>query len=151
MSDTGPGHECHGSKAGYFVSALLLLSATAWPRDAVSQTAAGDASAAALKRDTVRCSTQADVEACYNAIRWNPNDAALLVALGDALVRAQRLDDAIRNYRRATVIAPGMFGVGAKISAVQEKMASRRAPTRPAGSAVTDKRYSNAAPEAQSH
>lgn len=140
----------HTSKAAYFVSALLFLSVTAWPRDAVTQTA-GEASAAALKRDTVRCSTQADVEACYNAIRWNSNDPALLVALGDALVRAQRLEDAIRNYRRAAVIAPGMSGIAAKISAAEEKMASRRAPARPTGSAVTDKRYSNAAPEAQSH
>ena len=137
------------SKVAYFVSTLLFLSATAWPRDAVSQTA-GDVSAP-LKRDTVRCSGQYDVEACYNAIRRNPNDPALLVALGDALVRAQRLEDAIRNYRRAAAIAPGMSGTSAKISAAQEKMASRRAPVRLTGSAGTDKRYSNAAPEAQSH
>jgi cytochrome c-type biogenesis protein CcmH/NrfG len=138
------------SKAVHFVSALLLLSVTAWPRDAASQTA-GEATAAALKRDTVRCSTQADVEACYNAIRWSPNDPALLVSLGDALVRAQRFEDSIRNYRRAAVIAPGMSGIAAKISAAEEKMASRRAPVRPTGSAVTDRRFSNAAPEAQSH
>jgi cytochrome c-type biogenesis protein CcmH/NrfG len=138
------------SKAAYFVSTLLLLSFTAWPRDAASQTA-GDATAAELRRDTARCSTQADVEACYNAIRRNPNDPALLVALGDALVRAQRFEDAIRNYRRSAVIAPGMGGIAAKISAAQEKMASRRASVRPTGSGVTDKRFSNAAPEAQSH
>jgi cytochrome c-type biogenesis protein CcmH/NrfG len=136
-------------KAVGFVPALLLLSVTAWPRDAVSPT---DAEVpAALKRDTARCSSQADVEACYNAIRRNPNDPALLVALADALVRAQRLEDAIRNYRRAAVIAPSMSGIAAKISAAQEKMASRRAPVRPTGSAGTDKRFSNAAPEAQSH
>jgi len=134
------------SKAAYFVSTLLLLFVAAWPRDAVSQPA-GEA----LKRDTARCSTQADVEACYNAIRYNPNDPALLIALGDALVRAQRFEDGIRNYRRAAVIAPGMSGTAAKISAAQEKMASRRAAVRPAGGAGTDKRFSNAAPEAQSH
>jgi cytochrome c-type biogenesis protein CcmH/NrfG len=139
----------HISKAVYFVSALLLLSVTGL-RDAASQTA-GDATAAALKRDTVRCSTQADVEACYNAIRRNPNDPALLVSLGDALVRAQRFEDSIRNYRRAAVIAPGMSGIAAKIGAAEERMASRRAPVRPTASAVTDKRFSNAAPEAQSH
>jgi cytochrome c-type biogenesis protein CcmH/NrfG len=138
------------SKAAYLVSTVLLLSVTGWPRDAVSQPA-GDAAAAALKRDTARCSSQADVEACYNAIRRNPNDPALLVALGDALVRAQRFEDAIRNYRRATVIAPSMSGITAKISAAQEKMAARRAPVRSAGGAGTDKRFSNAAPEAQSH
>jgi cytochrome c-type biogenesis protein CcmH/NrfG len=137
------------SKVAYFVSTLLLVSVTAWPRDAVSQNA-GEVPAE-LKRDTVRCSTQFDVEACYNAIRRNPNDPALLVALGDALVRAQRLEDAIRNYRRAAVIAPGMSGIAVRISAAEEKMASRHAPVRQTGSAGTDKRFSNAAPEAQSH
>ncbi|HZE42469.1 MAG TPA: hypothetical protein VE058_01730 [Steroidobacteraceae bacterium] len=137
------------SKAVCLASALLLLSVTAWPRDAASQTD-GEVPAA-LKRDTARCSTQADVESCYNAIRRNPNDPALLVALGDALVRAQRFEDAIRNYRRAALIAPGMGGISAKIGAAEEKMASRRAPVRPSGSAGTDKRFSNAAPEAQSH
>jgi cytochrome c-type biogenesis protein CcmH/NrfG len=136
------------SKAFCFVPALLLLSVAAWPREAVSPTE-GEVPAA-LKRDIARCSSQADVEACYNAIRRNPNDPALLVALGDALVRAQRFEDAIRNYRRAAVIAPGMSGTAAKISAAQEKMASKRA-VRPTGSAGTDKRFSNAAPEAQSH
>jgi cytochrome c-type biogenesis protein CcmH/NrfG len=137
------------SKAGCVLFALLLLSVTG-PRDAASQTA-GEATAAALKRDTVRCSTQADVEACYNAIRRNPNDPALLVSLGDALVRAQRFEDSIRNYRRAAVIAPGMSGIAAKIGAAEEKMASRRAPVRATGSAAAEKRFSNAAPEAQSH
>ena len=137
------------SKAVCLVSALLVLSVTAWPRDAVSQSD-GEVPAE-LKRDTARCSSQADVEACYNAIRRNPNDPALLVALGDALVRAQRPEDAIRNYRRAAVIAPGMGGIAAKIGAAEEKMASRRAPVRPTGGAGTDKRFSNAAPESQSH
>ena len=81
----------------------------------------------------------------------NPNDPALLVSLGDALVRAQRFEDSIRNYRRAAVIAPGMGGIAAKISAAQDRMASRRAPVRPTAGAVTDKRFSNAAPETQSH
>jgi cytochrome c-type biogenesis protein CcmH/NrfG len=130
--------------------ALLLLSSTAWPRESVSQ--AADEVPAALKRDTARCSTLADVEACYNAIRRNPNDPALLVGLGDALVRAQRPQDAIRNYRRAAVLAPGMNGIAAKISAAEQKLASKQAPGKPQnGSAVTAKRFSNAAPEAQSH
>jgi cytochrome c-type biogenesis protein CcmH/NrfG len=133
------------------VLALLLLSNAAWPRD--SSSAAGEAPAA-LKRDTVRCSTQADIDACYNAIRWNPNDPALLVALGDALMRGQRLQDAIRNYRRAAVLAPGTQGLAAKITAAEQKLASKQAPAKPAvtsGGAVTAKRFSNAAPETQSH
>jgi hypothetical protein len=112
------------------VLTLLLLSNAAWP-------------------DTAGCP---DVEACYNAIRRNPNDTALLVGLGDALVRAQRLQDAIRNYRRAAVLSPGMNGLSAKISAAEQKLAARQAPARPpSAGAVNGKRYSNAAPEAQSH
>ena len=131
----------------FAVLALLLLSHAAWPREAGSP--AAGAPPAALKRDTARC---ADVEACYNAIRRNPNDPALLVGLGDALARAQRLQDAIRNYRRAAVLSPGMDGLAAKISAAEQKLAARQAPARPpSAGAVTAKRYSNAAPEAQSH
>jgi len=144
-------------RTGIYLSAhavlALLLSHAAWPREAVSP-AAGEVPAA-LKRDTARCSSLADVEACYNAIRRNPNDPALLVGLGDALVRAQRLQDAIRNYRRAAVLAPGMSGLADKISAAEQKLAARQAPAKPlvggSGSAATAKRYSNAAPEAQSH
>jgi cytochrome c-type biogenesis protein CcmH/NrfG len=136
------------------VLALLLLSHAAWPREAVSP-AAGETPSAALKQDTARCSSLADVSACYNAIRWNPNDPALLAALGDALVRAQRLQDAVRNYRRAAVLAPGTNGLAAKISAAEMKLAAKQAPGKPldrgSAGAVTAKRYSNAAPEAQSH
>jgi cytochrome c-type biogenesis protein CcmH/NrfG len=136
------------------VLTLLLLSNAAWPSEAVSP--AADEVPAALKRDTTRCSALADVEACYNTIRRNPNDPALLVGLGDALVRAQRLQDAIRNYRRAALLSPGMSGLAAKISAAEQKLASKQTPGKPlidraSVSTATAKRYSNAAPEAQSH
>jgi hypothetical protein len=35
---------------------------------------------ASLKRDYASCSTQSNLEACYDAIRWNPSDPALLMA-----------------------------------------------------------------------
>jgi cytochrome c-type biogenesis protein CcmH/NrfG len=130
------------------VLSLLLLANAAWPRAA---SPVGSEAPASLKRDTARCSTQADIDACYNAIRWSPNDPALLVALGDALMRAQRLQDAIRNYRRAAVLAPGTQGLAAKITAAEQKLASKPAKPPTSGGAVTAKRYSNAAPEAQSH
>jgi cytochrome c-type biogenesis protein CcmH/NrfG len=131
--------------------AFLLLSAAAWPREAESLS--GNAAAATLTRDSARCRAQSDLNACYDAIRWNPSDPALLVALADALVRAKRPVDAIRNYRRAAALAPNMPGVAAKISAAEAKLSSRRAPGKPAGdrASVNGKRYSNAAPEAQSH
>jgi hypothetical protein len=75
------------------------------------------------------------------------------VALADALVRAKRPADALRNYRRAAVIAPNMPGVAAKIAAIEAKLSSKRAPGNQSGerASVNGKRYSNAAPEAQSH
>jgi len=143
------------SNAGYFILAFLLLSAAVSPRAAELPTG-GKAPAAALKRDTELCTTQANIDACYDAIRWNPNDPALLVSLGDALVRAKRPQDAIRSYRRAAALAPGMEGLAAKITAAEPTSAPKRASARPvtdraSGSALADKRYSNVAPESQSH
>jgi cytochrome c-type biogenesis protein CcmH/NrfG len=126
--------------------AFLLFSAAAWSREAASSPA-GKATAATLKRDSSRCSTNADLNACYDAIRWTPGDPALLVALADALVRAKHPADAIRYYQRAALLAPNMRGVDAKISAAEAKASSKRAPVN--GTVV--KRYSNASPETQSH
>jgi cytochrome c-type biogenesis protein CcmH/NrfG len=142
------------SNAGYFILAFLFVSTAASPAVLPSTSAP----AAALKRDTALCSGQADIDACYDAIRWNPNDPALLVSLGDALVRARRAQDAIRSYRRAALLAPGMGGLAAKISAAELTLASKHPPPpprpasdHPAGSVLADKRFSNAAPESQSH
>ena len=123
------------------ILACLLLSTAMGSRTAASYAATADAGS--LKRDSARCRTNADVGACYDAIRWSPSDPALLVALGDALERAQRPADAIRNYRRAAVLAPATRGIAVKISQAEAKLAAMNsAPAR---------RYSNAAPEAQSH
>ena len=147
-------HPCLMSNTGYFVLAFLLLFAAVSPRAAVPPTA-GQAPAAALKRDTELCSARANIDACYDAIRWSPNDPALLVSLGDALVRAKRPQDAVRSYRRAAALAPGMGGLAAKITAAEQTLVPKRASARPvtgaSGSALADKRYSNAAPESQSH
>ncbi len=126
--------------------AFLLLSTAAWSEAA--SPSAGNAAAAALKRDSAAlCHAHADLDACYDAIRWNPGDPALLVALGDALVLAQRPADAIRNYLRAAALAPSMPGITAKIRVAVARLTSKRA----AGNLTPGKRYTNAAPEAQSH
>jgi cytochrome c-type biogenesis protein CcmH/NrfG len=137
------------SRPGFLALAFVFLCAATQPLEAASLSA-DKAAAAALKRDSARCRAQGSVDACYDAIRWNPGDPALLVALADALVRAQRPADAIRNYRRAAALAPNMPGVAAKISAVEAKMSSRHVRPGAAGGAA-GKRYSNAAPETQSH
>jgi hypothetical protein len=134
--------------------ASLLLSTAAWS-GAASPPPAGTAAAEALKSDSARCLVRAVLDACYDAVRWSPRDPALLVGLADALVRAKRPADAIRYYRRAAALAPNMSGVAAKISAAESKVPSRRAagnlPVDRAVNGSPGKRYSNAAPETQSH
>jgi cytochrome c-type biogenesis protein CcmH/NrfG len=120
------------------VSALTLLAA-----GAQAATTPGSASAAALKRNYASCSTQANLDACYDAMRWNPSDPVLLVATGDALMHAGRPADAIRNYHRAAQLAPNTHGIAAKISKAEARQAAL--------TASLNRRYSNAAPETQSH
>lgn len=118
----------------------LLL---AFAVDAQAATAPSASKAAALKRDTASCTKQANLDACYDAIRWNPSDPALLVATGDALMRAGRPADAIRIYHRAAQLAPNSRGLAAKISAAEAKVKAL--------SASLNHHYTNAAPETQSH
>jgi hypothetical protein len=130
--------------------ALLLLTTAVWAQPSTSP--AAKSAAATLKRDFERCRTYSNLDACDDAIRWNPSDPALLVAQGDALLNAQRPADAIRAYRRAAALAPNLGGMDARIGAAQAKLAAARAPrARPAATAAAPKRYSNAAPESQSH
>jgi predicted Zn-dependent protease len=95
------------------------------------------------------------VDACYDAIRRNPSDPSLLSALGDALLRANRPVDALRTYQRVASLAPSTPGIAAKISAVQAKLSAKRTPGNPplraASADAAGKRFSNAAPETQSH
>jgi hypothetical protein len=124
--------------------ATLLLIGTAQSADSNS----------ALQQDTARCQA-GNLDACYDAIRWNPRDPALLVGLGDVLARAGRSADAIRNYRRAAGIAPNFPGLTAKINLVEARMSAKRVPRSTPLSAATNKtavkQFSNAEPESQSH
>jgi cytochrome c-type biogenesis protein CcmH/NrfG len=128
--------------------ACALWCTSAWTlQDAAPSTA--KPAAAALKRDVDSCRTHSNLDACYDAIRRSPSDPALLVALGDALMHAGRPADALRNYKRAASIAPATRGLTAKISSAEAKSSAKRPPRPSAVAAV--KRYSNSAPEAQSH
>jgi len=139
--------------ARMWVLVLLLVTTGAWPRGAALP--ADKAAASTLERDYDRCRNHADVGACYDAIRWNPADPALLVALGDALLRANRPADAIRKYRRAAALAPNMRGISAKISEAEARLPAKRARENPAADRAAGgtqgRRYSNAAAETQSH
>lgn len=133
------------------ISAAILLCVAVGSMQAAWSAVAKPA-AESLKRDFESCRVHANVDACYDAIRWNPSDPALLVALGDALERAKRPSDAIRAYRRAAALAPNTPGVAAKISAAEAKL-SRKAERggHSTHEGTAGKRYSNAAPESQSH
>ena len=112
------------------------------------------ASASTVITDSERCRT-GSIDACYDAIRWKPSDPSLLLSLGDAQLRANRTKDALRTYQRVAALAPNTPGIGAKISAVEAKLSAKRPPANPplrtASADAAGKRYSNAAPETQSH
>ena len=74
---------------------------------------------AKLKRDTFRCTKLSDLDACGEALRMNPDDPALLVAQGDALVREKRPAEALGHYRRAAAVEPDLPDVASKISAAE--------------------------------
>jgi Flp pilus assembly protein TadD len=124
---------------------IVVLAFLLW----AAASAAAEGPAATIKRDFDACRAHGNIDACYDALRWKPSDPQLLVALGDAQMRAHRSADAIRTYKRAAEIAPGMAGLSAKISAAEARPAKRAPPN--AAHADPGKRFSNAAPEAQSH
>jgi len=125
--------------------------------------------AARLQQASARCTDQHELDACDDALRLKPDDPALLIAQGDALVRANRPGDAIERYRLAAVIAPAENEVAAKLSAAEAELHLAAAAPAPGDSPATaraasgagtpntpstpstERRYSNAAPEAQSH
>ena len=132
------------------VIALAVLLGAISPRaaGAAGPAAAAKPAPAAPSPGFERCRAHADIDACYDALRRNPSDPTLLGALGDALAHANRPADALRTYRRAAALAPGDRSIAARISALETKLSAKpAAPVR----ATNEKRYSNAAPESQSH
>jgi cytochrome c-type biogenesis protein CcmH/NrfG len=133
--------------AAHAVTLTLLLGAISLRVAAADPAPAAKPVAAALNPGFERCRTRADVDACYDALRRNPSDPTLLGALGDALARVNRPADALRTYRRAAALSPSDRSIAAKISALEAKASAKPAPVR----AANEKRFSNAAPESQSH
>jgi predicted Zn-dependent protease len=105
------------------------------------------------------CRARKDLDSCSDAVRWSPGDPVLVVALADALLRAGRVPEAIRDYRRAETLEPRVHGLEAKLSAAEARLTAVRRirkslaveRTSSAAAAAAAKRYSNADPEAQSH
>jgi cytochrome c-type biogenesis protein CcmH/NrfG len=123
--------------------AFALSCPAAWGQPAVS----ANAQAAAE-----RChAPHAGVDACDDAIRWNPRDPSLLIAMGDAQTRAKRYGDAARAYRHAATLAPGTPGIQQKITNAEALLAKSKGTGRIAAAVSTVKHFSNADPESQSH
>jgi hypothetical protein len=134
--------------------ALLLavaLSAIAAPAIAAGPTAA------ALKRGAAQCLARRNEDACDDAVRWNPSDPTLLVALADLELRAQHPADALRHYHRAAEIAPSMNGLNAKIAAAdaqlhpKHKAVVARPVQSPAKPTVQSRQFSNTESPTESH
>ena len=143
-----------GAARPLFLSLLLL--ATVWiPGESAS--ASDDRFATAERaRYAALCHARKDLDSCSDAVRWNPGDPALIAALADALVRAGRVPEALRDYRRAESLEPDMRGLDAKIKATEARLNQRNKPRKvPADRATADaaspRRYTNADPETQSH
>ncbi len=133
---------------------MLLVAAAGIPARPAS--AAEDRFALAERaRYSALCRTRRDLDSCSDAVRWSPGDPVLTAALADALVRAGRVPEALRDYRRAEALDPDMRGLDAKIKSAEARLNQRNksrkaAPDRAAAEAAT-KRYTNVDPEAQSH
>jgi cytochrome c-type biogenesis protein CcmH/NrfG len=130
------------------LTCVLASGRAAAPADASNPGSAANARAAAE-----RCQARhASVDACDDAIRWNPRDSSLLVAMGDAQMRAKRPADALRAYQRAAAIAPTAAGVPQRITKAETKLAkSKGTVARGVTASAGPKRFSNADPESQSH
>jgi hypothetical protein len=132
---------------------LLAVALTAFAAPAV---AAGP-TAAELKRGAAQCLARRNEDACDDAVRWNPSDPALLVALADLELRARHPADALRHYRRAAEIAPNMNGLNAKIAAADAQLHPKHkaVATRPAQAtakpSAPSRQFSNTESLTESH
>jgi tetratricopeptide (TPR) repeat protein len=137
--------------------ALVGLSAAGVLPCAAASTADDHFAQAERAHYAALCGARKDLDSCSDAVRWSPGDPALVVALADALARAGRLQEAIRDYSRAQALDPAMRGLDAKIKATGLRLSElRHRPKKPAAPPASTeqasaKRYSNSDPEAQSH
>jgi tetratricopeptide (TPR) repeat protein len=116
---------------------------------------------AKIKRDTFRCSSLADLEACNEAVRLQPDAPALQIALGDALMRANRPLDALQQYRRAESAATDKQALVQKMHTAEAQLPAASPEENSAGNnsgsarvvrtAPASRRYTNVSPTGQSH
>jgi cytochrome c-type biogenesis protein CcmH/NrfG len=141
-----PKRDASLAAAKWALIALPLSCAAAWSQSSGSATA---------KAAAQRChAPHATVDVCDDAIRWNPKDSSLLVAMGDAQLRAKHAAEAARAYRHAAALAPNTPGIQQKIGDAEAALGKAKTKTAPAAATTApaaSKRFSNADPETQSH
>lgn len=74
---------------------------------------------AELRRQVFRCTQLADTPACDAAQAASPGNADIALAKGNALLKSNRLDDAIAAYARAAQLAPTNSSIADKLQSAR--------------------------------
>lgn len=77
--------------------------------------------AARVSRNLLRCSRLGDLTACDEALKLKPDDPDVLLAKGEALLKAGKPADALQTYQRARQVAPDDAKVTAQLAAAQSQ------------------------------
>jgi tetratricopeptide (TPR) repeat protein len=75
--------------------------------------------AARLRRNVLRCTQLGDLDACDSALSIQPGNADIALAKGNALLKVNRIDDAIAAYTQAEQLAPGNTAIAARLQVAQ--------------------------------
>jgi len=75
--------------------------------------------AARVSRNLLRCSRLGDLAACDEALKLKPDDVEMLIAKGDAQLKAGKPADALQTYQRAKQVAPDNAKAGTQLAAAQ--------------------------------
>jgi tetratricopeptide (TPR) repeat protein len=76
---------------------------------------------ARLNRKMERCTREGEVAACDEVLSQQPNNTKILIAKGDALMKAHRPAEASKAYIRASELAPNNTALTGKLQALQSQ------------------------------
>jgi len=76
---------------------------------------------AKLNRKMERCTREREVAACDEVLSQQPNNTKILIAKGDALVKAHRPSEAWKSYTRASELAPNDTALTGKLQALRSQ------------------------------
>jgi tetratricopeptide (TPR) repeat protein len=103
-------------------NSIAVCLATAWLTSiAPSASAQDDNQVGPFKRAAMQCVQLGDMSACDELVSAHPNNAQAFVVKGNALLRANRVDEAIAAYTRASQLAPNNLLVASKLQVAQSQ------------------------------